>query len=309
MSSITPTPGTSLRRCAVFGHPVAHSLSPALHLAAYDALGLRDTWRYELYDVQEHQLADLLPQLGEEWVGLSLTIPMKQVVIPMLDHVEPLAEVVGAVNTLIFSGTGASRTKIGANTDVYGLVAAFGEAGVEGSDPRRTAAIVGSGATAASAAAGLAQLGCSTPTVFLRSVARAGELIRAAHRMGLELQLRPFEEAGRRLGEFDMVVSTVPGTGADVLAPDVHDARGVLLDANYERRPTPLQDAWAKAGGRWVGGERMLLHQAVEQVRMMTGVPAPVAAMDAGIQASMAGPRRAADAPSIPWPAPESVAV
>lgn len=294
-----------LHRCAVVGHPVSHSLSPALHLSAYDALGLRDTWRYEVYDVQQHELAGLLPRLGASWVGLSVTIPLKHVILPMLHHIEPLAEVVGAVNTLIFTGTGAARTTVGANTDVHGLVAAFGEAGVEGFDPGRTAAIVGAGATAASAAAAVAQLGCSIPTVFLRSAARAGELIRAAHRMGLDLQLRPFEEAGRRLGEFDVVVSTVPGTGADALAPDVHTARGVLLDANYERRPTPLQAAWVAAGGRAVGGERMLLHQAAEQVRMMTGRPAPVAAMDAGLRSSMVGPRRAADPPSLAWPAPE----
>ncbi|NEC92910.1 shikimate dehydrogenase, partial [Streptomyces sp. SID12501] len=110
---------TAVHRAAVLGHPVAHSLSPVLHAAAYAALGL-DGWRYDAVDVTEDALVTFLRDLDPTWAGLSLTMPLKQTVLPLLDHVEPLAEVVGAVNTVLVHGAGAGRTLTGANTDVHG---------------------------------------------------------------------------------------------------------------------------------------------------------------------------------------------
>ncbi|UZN05156.1 shikimate dehydrogenase [Cellulomonas sp. S1-8] len=274
------------RRAAVLGHPVAHSLSPVLHRAAYQALGL-DAWRYDALDVTEEQLAGFLRGLDRSWAGLSLTMPLKQTVIPLLDHVEPLAQVVGAVNTVLVQGAGAGRMLTGANTDVHGLVAALGEAGVTGG--LRSAAVVGAGATAASTLAALAQLGCPTPRVYLRSQARAGGLLRAAHRMGVEPRLCRLEDASAEVGRADVVVSTLPAHAADPLAAALPaGVDGVLLDVSYDPRPTALSAAWQARGGRVVGGERMLLHQAVEQVRLMTGRTAPLAAMDAALDGVLA---------------------
>jgi shikimate dehydrogenase len=153
------------RRAAVLGHPVAHSLSPRLHRAAYRELGL-DGWSYEAVDVTEEQLPAFVATLDGTWAGLSLTMPLKQAVIPLLDHVEPLAEVVGAVNTLLVQPGGRSPVLTGANTDVHGLVAALSEglaaAGSTGTGPR-SAVVLGAGATAASTLAALAELGCTTP--------------------------------------------------------------------------------------------------------------------------------------------------
>ncbi len=275
------------RRAAVLGHPVAHSLSPTLHRAAYAELGL-DDWSYDAVDVAEDQLAAFVGGLGEQWAGLSLTMPLKQTVLPLLDHVEPLAQVVGAVNTVLLQGSGSARTLVGANTDVHGLVAAVREglAQVPG-QPRgiRSAAVLGAGATAASTLAALAELGCATPTVFARAISRAGGLLRAAHRMGVSPVVRPLDEAARVLGGVDVVVSTLPPHAADTLAEGLSAggvalAGSVLLDVAYDPRPTALHTAWVAAGGIAVGGERMLLHQAGEQVRLMTGRPAPLAAMD-----------------------------
>jgi len=277
---------SSARRAAVLGHPVAHSLSPVLHRAAYAALGL-DDWRYDAVDVTEEQLPGFLAGLDATWAGLSLTMPLKQTVIPLLDHVEPLAQVVGAVNTVLPQGAGAGRMLTGANTDVYGLVAALGEAGVTGG--LRSAAVVGAGATAASTLAALAQLGCATPRVYLRSQARAGGLLRAAHRMGVEPRLCRLDDAAGEVGRVDVVVSTLPAHAADPLAAALPgDVGGVLLDVCYDPRPTALSAAWTVRGGRAVGGERMLLHQAVEQVRLMTGRVAPVDAMDAALVDALA---------------------
>ncbi|MCC2314810.1 shikimate dehydrogenase [Cellulomonas xiejunii] len=279
------------RRAAVLGHPIAHSLSPVLHRAAYAALGL-DTWRYGAVDVTEEQLPTFLAGLDASWAGLSLTMPLKQTVVPLLDHVEPLAQVVGAVNTVLVHGSGPGRMLTGANTDVYGLVAAIGEAGVSGGV--RSAGVVGAGATAASTLAALAQLGCTSPRVYVRSQARAGGLLRAAHRMGVEPRLCRLDDAAGEIGRLDVVVSTLPAHAADPLAAAVvadavvADITGVLLDVCYDPRPTALAAAWASRGGRVVGGERMLLHQAAEQVRLMTGAPAPLAAMAAALDDALA---------------------
>ncbi|AEI12119.1 shikimate dehydrogenase [Cellulomonas gilvus] len=278
--------GPAVRRAAVLGHPIAHSLSPTLHRAAYAALGL-DDWRYDAVDVTEDALPAFVAGLGEQWAGLSLTMPLKQTVLPLLEHVEPLAQVVGAVNTVLVQGAGAARTLVGANTDVHGLVVALRE-GLAGR-PVGTAVVLGAGATASSTLAALAELGCTAPLVLVRSLARSGALMRSAHRMGVEPVFRSLEDAPRAVVAADVVVSTLPPRAADDLAAAL-DGRptGVLLDVAYDPRPTALHARWTELGGTAVGGERMLLHQAAEQVRLMTGRPAPLAAMDAALEACLA---------------------
>jgi shikimate dehydrogenase len=287
-----------LRRAAVLGHPVAHSLSPVLHTAAYRALGL-DGWEYGVHDVTEDALAGFLGDLDRTWAGLSLTMPLKQVVIPQLDHVEPLAQAVGAVNTVLFSavgGTGRGRTIMtGTNTDVHGIVAALRE----GLGTRRVsdAVVLGGGATAASALAAVAELGCASARVFVRSLERIGPLREAVARMGVTPSFEVFDDKATTsaLAAADAVVSTTPKYAADTWAPllaellaDTGDApRGVLLDVVYDPRPTALQSAWTALGADAVGGERMLLHQAAEQVRLMTGRTAPLAAMDEALRAAL----------------------
>jgi shikimate dehydrogenase len=287
------------RRAAVLGHPVAHSLSPVLHRAAYRELGLTG-WSYEAVDVTEEQLPAFVAALDGTWAGLSLTMPLKQTVIPLLDHVEPLAEVVGAVNTLLVQPGGRHPVLTGANTDVHGLVAALSEglaaAGEPGAGVARSAVVLGAGATAASTLAALAQLGCTTPVVHVRSLGRTGALARAAHRMGVEPVFRPLAEALPAVARADLVVSTLPPRAADDLAAALASSAdagprpgAVLLDVAYDPRPTALQSAWQARGGVAVPGERMLLHQAAEQVRLMTGRPGPLAAMDAALGAALDG--------------------
>jgi Shikimate 5-dehydrogenase len=276
--------GPHPRRAAVLGHPVAHSLSPLLHRAAYRDLGLVG-WSYEAIDVTSEDLPGFVEGLDATWAGLSLTMPLKQTVLPLLDHVEPLAGLVGAVNTVVVQASARGALFLtGANTDVHGIVAALREAATLPQRPR--AVVLGGGATAASTLAALGELGCPDATVHVRSLGRVGPLVRAAHRMGLEPRLRSFADDVRStLLEADVVVSTLPAHAADELAASLAGAqvRGVLLDVVYDPRPTALMTAWRSAGGTAVGGERMLLHQAGEQVRLMTGRPAPLAAMDAAL--------------------------
>lgn len=288
-----------MRRAAVLGHPIAHSLSPVLHRAAYAALGLAG-WEYDARDVPQDALEAFLAEIDPSWAGLSLTMPLKQTIIGHLDHIDPLAEVTGAVNTVLFQDVGGTRTLVGANTDVYGIVAALGEgsavtdaAGGAGAvrdssaaaprTPVRSAVVLGAGATAASALAALAELGCPTVDVFVRSLGRTGDLQRAAHRMGVTPRFRVMDGAPAAMLAADVTVSTLPAHGADALADEIVGRggapHGILLDVAYEPRPTALASVWTQLGGVSVPGERMLLHQAAEQVRLMTGHPAPLDAM------------------------------
>lgn len=282
-------------RAAVLGHPIAHSLSPVLHRAAYAALGL--DWSYDAVDVTEEGLPAFVTSLDASWAGLSLTMPLKQAVLPLLDHVEPLAAVVGAVNTVVVQRGGARPTLVGANTDVHGIAAALTEGrathGTTPVVPGATAVVLGAGATAASTLAALAQLGTTASTVLARSVGRAGGTMRAATRMGVDATVRtmaPLERTVEALARADVVVSTLPPGAADEIAAllgRTGAVRGVLLDCAYTPRPTALAAAWRAAGGSAVTGERMLLHQAGEQVRLMTGSPAPLSAMDDALAAAL----------------------
>ena len=104
------------RRAAVLGHPVSHSLSPTLHRAAYKALGL--PWHYEAIDVESGGLAGFVAGLGPEWGGLSLTMPLKVEAVGLMDFIEPMAKIVGAVNTVLIQRFADQRHLVGANTDV-----------------------------------------------------------------------------------------------------------------------------------------------------------------------------------------------
>jgi shikimate dehydrogenase len=171
-------------RAAALGSPIAHSLSPALHSAAYAALGL-DGWTYAAIECDEEQLPGLLASCDSRWAGLSLTMPLKRAVLPLLDYTEPLAAEVGGANTVVFSG-GQRR---GYNTDVPGMVAALAEAGVR---VPVSATILGAGATACAALAALRALGLATVVVQVRDAARAGDLLAAARRLRMAVELRPF---------------------------------------------------------------------------------------------------------------------
>ena len=282
------------RRAAVLGHPIAHSLSPALHRAAYRELGLSG-WSYDALDVTEEGLPAFLSGLDASWVGLSLTMPLKRAVRPLLVAESPLAAAVAAVNTVTFTAAGP----VGDNTDVDGLRTALEQAGL-GRIGR--AAVLGGGATATATVAALQLLGCPDPSVHVRRVATAAPLLAAARRLGARPRLAALDlEALRSAAGADAVVSTLPGGAADPLAdalvaglcqPGPGGRRPVLLDVVYAPWPTRLATSWAAAGGAVIGGFEMLLHQAAGQVRLMTGRPAPLAAMRAAGEGELA--RRAA---------------
>lgn len=287
------------RRAAVIGHPVGHSLSPVLHRAAYDELGLPHT--YDAIDVPDGGAPEMLASLDAGWLGLSVTMPHKHAVLAAADTADPLATVVGAANTVLVTGFGSSRVLVAANTDVHGAAQALREtraAAAGGEVPTaRTAVVLGAGGTAAAVLAALAELGVTTPVVCVRSQARAAGLLQAAHRMGVDVTLRRFDAAAPLIADADLVVQTAVAGAADPVAAELTtllDGRRLrpeqtLLDAIYDPWPTDLAAAWSGAGGAVAPGWLMLLHQAAEQVRLMTGQTAPVGAMRDALTQALAG--------------------
>lgn len=275
------------RRAGVVGSPVAHSLSPRLHRAAYAALGL-DAWTFDAVQVPPGGLAAHLSGLGEEWVGLAVTMPLKQeaLVLPGLVTVGEDAVLAGGANTLVRRGDGWAAD----NTDVAGLGAALDDAGAH--RPRR-ALVLGAGATGRSALVTLARAGVREVLLAVRDGLRPGthELV---DRLGLRAEVRRLGEQDLLLdrGTADVVVSTLP---AQAQVPRIRagapDALPVVVDVAYAPWPSGFARAVADASGgrlRVVRGTEMLLHQAVRQVRLMTGHDGPVEAMRAALQ----GPHR-----------------
>lgn len=269
------------KRAAVLGSPIAHSLSPVLHRAAYDELGLTG-WEYGRHEVDEEALPTFIEGLDETWAGLSLTMPLKRAVIPLLDEISETAASVEAVNTVVFTADGR---RIGDNTDIPGMLAALREHGV-GQVER--ASILGAGATASSALAALSRICTGEVTTYVRSDARAAEMRGWGERLGVTVRTAPWEDAAEAL-RAPLVIATTPAGTTDALAAAVPEHPGTLFDVLYEPWPTTLATAWAAQGGAVVGGLDLLVHQAVLQVEQMTGrSPAPLGTMRKAGEAALA---------------------
>ena len=279
------------RRAAVLGSPISHSLSPVLHVAAYRALGLSN-WSYGSHEVQAPALRRFVSGLGPQWAGLSLTMPLKEAAFEVADEVSDLAREVGAINTLVRRTDGGWS---GHNTDVYGVSQSLREAGCEQVD---SAVVLGSGATARSVVAALASLGCAKVTFAVRSAARQ-ETLDQAGRAGLEVDVVGLGQVADLLGDTRVVVSTLPPNALPgntlpesaltgrVLREGPRPAGHLLLDVIYTGWPTPLARTFHEAGASVVSGLGMLVHQAAEQVRLMTGLCPPVDEMRAAGLAAM----------------------
>ncbi|MEY3733332.1 MAG: hypothetical protein RL347_691 [Actinomycetota bacterium] len=246
-----------------------------LHRAAYAALDL--DWSYDAIEMTPDRLPAFMSECDwPEWAGLSLTMPLKTDVLPLLVDYSDLAGQVGAANTVVFTETGP----IGANTDVAGMRRALMEAA---GGPVRpiTGVVIGSGATARSALAALAGMGAARIRVIARSPERAAALDGLAADLGVELEHAAWATEVDLAA--DAVIATVPPGAADALALSVPEVPGALLDVAYGAGPTPLAQAWARRGGAVADGLDLLLWQAVDQVHLMTGLEAPVEAMRAAL--------------------------
>ena len=267
-------------RAAVLGRPIAHSLSPLLHRAAYAALGLTD-WTYDALDVGADELPELLAGLGPEWAGFSVTMPCKQAAVEVADVVESLPRMLGAANTLVRI-EGGWRAE---NTDVVGIGMALQVAEVE---HVRRAAILGGGGTAAAAAVALASLGAEHVEIVVREPARAASVVSVLERLEVATTVSGF---GTSAVEAPLVVSTVPVAGQPAAAQLPWRREHTVLDVLYDPWPTPLAERVHAAGGTVVAGREVLFWQATVQVELMTGQTAPLGAMRRALAAALDAPR------------------
>lgn len=270
-----PTPiGVDAVRAAVLGSPVAHSLSPALHAAGYAALGL-DDWSYARIETPEEQFHARVGGLDQEWRGLSLTMPLKEIAFDVASDISEVARRAGAINTLV------RRDDLGwdaTNTDVAGIVEALGRPMEE------SAVVLGAGATARSAILALDQCGVSVVRVAARRVVAAEALREWAHGTIRGLRVQPISLQDWAAVPAPIVVSTLPPEPSTVVG-EILELSGAdwsgstLLDAVYADWPTPLARAAARSGLAVVSGVDMLVHQAAAQFRLFTGHDAPLEAM------------------------------
>jgi shikimate dehydrogenase len=278
-------------RAAVLGSPIAHSLSPVLHTAAYDAAGL--DWSYTAIECDADGLPALLARVRAEpgWRGLSLTMPLKTVAATLVDDVTEDVRAIGALNTIVVSEGVAGSALHGHNTDVTGVIGALAEVGVTAP---RSPVLLGAGGTARAAVAACARLGAGSVAAVVRNLARGAALQAIGQRFGIDVRLIAWDavaDVREALGDADVLVSTTPKGASDRLARgDVGwPAALPVVDVLYDPWPTQLASYAVGRGGRVAGGLSVLVHQAAEQFLLMTGTPAPMEAMRAAGERALAG--------------------
>lgn len=277
---------------AVIGSPIEHSLSPVIHRAAWAQLGI-DGWEYHRLEQDTDSLPGFIAGLGADCAGLSVTMPCKQAVMPLLDVIDPLASAVGAVNTVVPS----SGVLAGFNTDVTGIASAVRRAcSMAGCSAPSSALVLGARATASSALAALGELGITSSTVAARRFGGPGSVVAAASRLGVTIEQVLWSDAeavDRAASSADLIISTLPASAADPLAERLRVREGqILLDVVYSPRDTALRRAFESAGGVVAEGTDMLVFQAGAQVQLMTGRSPDTCVMREALEEELEGRSR-----------------
>jgi shikimate dehydrogenase len=245
----------------VWGSPIHHSLSPALHNAAYKQLGL-DAY-YDLREVSVEHLATTLSEVSPEHRGISLTMPLKEMVLSLVEDHRGLVDELGAANTIVRGPEGWLLW----NTDPAGVRGALSEASLAHID---TATLLGAGATARSVLCALPGFGVSAVMIFSRDRARARQTLDYAQSKGLSVSWAPLEQLGGA-GPSDLVVSSLPhGVSVAESIPLDLVSSAALFDVSYNPWPSALATVWQGSVHPVVSGLSMLLHQAVAQIRIFT---------------------------------------
>ena len=246
-------------RFGVIGSPIGHSRSPALHRAAIFALGIDAT--YDRTDVTAGELTAFITALDTSWEGLSLTMPLKQVIRTQLVSECPVSILTGAVNTIVRGTEGW----IGYNTDTWGATTAIRQQ--FGTEFRR-ATLLGGGATAASMVVTLHDLGVDSLDIVVRDVSRTDAIRELARRLGMDTRVLNFGQSTRPA---ELIVSALPA-GSALTSEDLEafDAE-FLLDVVYDPWPSVLSTEWDARGHTSMNGLPMLLWQAVRQARVFYG--------------------------------------
>lgn len=246
----------------MWGSPIRHSLSPALHNAAYRALGIDA--HYSSRDVGADLLSTELTRLSPEYRGISLTMPLKEAVLSLVDNHRGLVGELGAANTIVRGPDGWVLW----NTDPEGVAGALQEASLASCD---SATILGAGATARSVLCALPRFGVSEVVVYSRDRSRARKTLDYGATKGLSVTWASLDDLATA-DPSDLVVSTLPhGVSVEGQISQQLVAAAALLDVTYDPWPSGLATRWARSEHPVISGRPMLLHQAVSQIRIFTG--------------------------------------
>ncbi len=274
---------------AVIGSPVEHSLSPEMHNASFESLGVNCI--YVAHRVERHELGDAIAGFRAlKYGGVNVTIPHKCEVLRYMDVLSREAELTGAVNTLVFR---EGRVE-GHNTDGRGAVLALQEAGVEVDGAR--VLVLGAGGAARAICVALAIAGAAHVSVAARRVEQAEEVVELVHRAGGRgSALKLVQELGREVVEaHDVVINATPvgmhpRTGETLLTGEQLTRGQVVMDIVYNPRRTRLLEEAERAGCRTVDGVGMLVHQGAEAERLWLGVEPDVEAMRRAVLRALEG--------------------
>lgn len=276
------------QKVGLIGYPVEHSVSPAMHNAAFVALGL--DWQYDLLSTAPDQLEARIRNLEDEgYKGANVTVPHKQAVMLFLDNVALAARGVGAVNTILIEG---GRIE-GHNTDAPGFILDLEAQGF--STPHTHALVLGAGGSAHAVVLGLANRG-ATVTVIARRDDMAWQLredVRKGVSYNFDVRVQSLSSLQKALDEADLVVNCTPvGMWPQVDASPIPDALNirsdsVVYDLVYRPAKTRLMQQAEAVGARAIGGLGMLVYQGAAAFELWTGQQAPVEVMREAAQAAL----------------------
>ncbi len=275
------------RLFGVLGHPVGHTLSPAMHAAAFRALRVDAV--YSPFEVPPKLLPPILRALVLAGVeGLNVTVPLKEAVLPLLDRVDPAARAIGAVNTIVIRG----RRTSGYNTDGVGFRRALEELGWRPKPAR--AVVLGAGGAARAVLWELARVRGGRLVIANRTLSHAQRLARwlLRHRPGVTVEAAPLRAVS--LAEADLLVNaTTVGMRANESLPIELGAlsrRAIVYDLVYHRQ-TPLIRAARQRGCVAANGASMLLYQGAESLRLWLHRAPPIEAMRRALMSALRAPR------------------
>ncbi len=281
--------GPAVTIVGVIGSPVAHSLSPLLHAAAFGALGLGHSWRSFAFEIAPGEAGGALDAMRRlDLRGLSVTMPHTADVAALVDECGEQARRLGAVNCVHNRG----GTLFGTNTDGEGFVASLARGA--GFDPAgRRCVVIGAGGAARAVILALAEAGAAEVAVVNRTPERASKAAELAGPAGSAVMLTDHAVAEAVVGA-DLVVNATPvgmegvatgpgpapsGPGAWMVAPSLLAPGQVAADLVYAPRVTPWLAEAEAAGATVLGGLGMLVHQAAAQLRLWTGAEPPLGTM------------------------------
>ncbi len=263
----------------LIGHSLAHSVSPAMQQAAFDHCKL--DIRYKTWDTDPTQLREVLARLrGASALGANVTVPFKEVMVPMLDRLHGQALEINAVNTIVKEGGGL----MGYNTDVDGFLQALRKEGSFEPEGKRVV-LLGAGGAARGISFGLARAGVSALVILNRTFERTEDLILDLRRFKLDLKALPWgrDTLQRVLSDCDLVVNCTsmgmkhsPTEAQSPLEAALIPKEVLVYDVVYNPMQTPLLAEAKKAGARTLAGLAMLVYQGALAFKLWTGEEAPV---------------------------------